>query len=65
MAKIVPIDARKRELRPITVSVGVAALTGREGETMESLVRRADEALYEAKRTGRDKVVLASTPSAA
>ncbi len=39
----------------ITVSAGVAA--HREGETLEDLLRRADEALYEAKRTGRDRVV--------
>ncbi len=39
---------------PVTVSLGVAVL--RPGETPESLVARADAALYEAKRAGRDCV---------
>jgi diguanylate cyclase (GGDEF)-like protein/PAS domain S-box-containing protein len=42
----------------VTVSGGVASL--REAETPEGLVRRADEALYEAKRTGRDRIVSAA-----
>jgi len=46
--------------RRVTVSGGVAALRS-DGETPEMLVRRADEALYEAKRTGRDRIVSAST----
>ena len=37
----------------MTVSIGWAAW---EGETAEELMRRADEALYEAKRSGRDRV---------
>ena len=41
-----------RELA-VTVSIGVAAW---DGEPPEELLRRADEALYEAKRTGRDRV---------
>jgi len=41
----------------ITVSAGVAARRPR--ERLDSLLRRADEALYEAKRTGRDRVVSA------
>jgi diguanylate cyclase len=39
----------------ITVSVGVAAWQG--GDTAESLVERADRALYEAKRGGRNRAV--------
>jgi diguanylate cyclase (GGDEF)-like protein len=45
------------ELR-VTVSVGVALLA--RGEGHEELLRRADEAMYEAKRQGRNRVVLAS-----
>jgi diguanylate cyclase (GGDEF)-like protein len=44
--------------KPVTVtaSVGVAAW---ERETVEELVARADQALYEAKKAGRDRVVSA------
>lgn len=41
----------------ITVSLGVALAVP--GETPDTLLRRADEALYAAKRGGRDRVVLA------
>ena len=43
---------------PITVSAGVAA-DGSAGADWESLLRRADAALYEAKRSGRNRVVAA------
>jgi len=39
-----------------TVSVGVASY--KEGDDLETLIKKADEALYEAKRTGKDKVVM-------
>jgi diguanylate cyclase (GGDEF)-like protein len=42
----------------VTVSVGVALARGPE-EAPEALFSRADAALYEAKRAGRDRVVLA------
>jgi diguanylate cyclase (GGDEF)-like protein len=44
-----------------TCSAGVAEWNG--DETPESLVRRADAALYEAKRIGRDRVIVASKVS--
>jgi diguanylate cyclase (GGDEF)-like protein len=41
---------------PVTVSMGVAAAEGAD-VVFEPLFRRADEALYRAKREGRDRVV--------
>jgi two-component system cell cycle response regulator len=40
----------------ITISIGIAASEG-EGDTAEALLRRADQALYSAKRNGRNRVV--------
>jgi two-component system cell cycle response regulator len=40
----------------ITVSIGVAELESA-SETLEDIVRRADEALYRAKREGRNRVI--------
>lgn len=40
----------------VTVSIGVAAATEAD-DTAESVIKRADEALYEAKRSGRNRVV--------
>jgi len=39
----------------VTASVGIAALDG-ESETPESLLKRADNALYAAKRRGRNRI---------
>ncbi len=43
----------------VTASLGVAAASS-ETRTPEALVQRADEALYKAKKSGRNRVVLAS-----
>jgi two-component system cell cycle response regulator len=39
-----------------TVSIGLTGLQ-EEDLTLESMIRRADQALYTAKRTGRNRVV--------
>jgi two-component system, cell cycle response regulator len=44
---------------PITVSIGVATLLHAE-DSLERLLKRADLALYEAKREGRNRVVEAA-----
>ncbi len=41
---------------PVTISIGIAALRGRE-DTAASILKRADQALYRAKRDGRNRVV--------
>lgn len=44
----------------VTISVGVAEAIG--GDTPETLVKRADGALYQAKQEGRNRAVIAETP---
>jgi len=43
----------------ITISIGIASTTGA-NDTAEALLHRADQALYSAKRTGRNRVVTAA-----
>jgi len=56
-----PIATPKGAL-PITVSLGVAQYAPNE-PTIDAALKRADEALYEAKHSGRNKVVVAKLPS--
>jgi two-component system cell cycle response regulator len=39
----------------VTISIGIAGVT--EGESAASAIKRADQALYRAKRDGRNRVV--------
>lgn len=55
----IPIAALPDGALNITVSVGVALRMGAD-ETPDQLLKRADDALYEAKRGGRDCVVMAA-----
>lgn len=45
---------------PVSLSIGVAEFPGH-GETPEALIAGADGALYHAKRSGRNRVVIAGT----
>jgi two-component system cell cycle response regulator len=44
------------KLLNVTLSIGIAALNGA-GDTAPALLKRADQALYRAKRDGRNRVV--------
>ena len=52
-----PVVVKKGECEvPITISLGVSSREG-DGDTPEKLLKRADIALYNAKRNGRNQVV--------
>lgn len=52
------------EALKVTVSIGVA-VTAPQSETIETLIERADSALYEAKRLGRNRIVFSEMPETA
>lgn len=52
-----PVKVQSKDLQ-VTVSIGGAVS---EGESMDELLNRADEALYRAKGSGRDRVVMAAS----
>ena len=52
-------DTVERARAGVTVSIGVAVAWPSPAEMPSSLMRRADQALYEAKRLGRNRVVCA------
>ncbi len=58
LAQRIGQSVRQRVLLPddrqVTVSIGLAEYL--EGDSLESIFKRADEALYQAKREGRDRV---------
>jgi two-component system, cell cycle response regulator len=53
--------AIRAEGRTIGVTCSIGAAEWEPGDTVDSLLRRADAALYEAKRTGRNRVVAAGS----
>jgi diguanylate cyclase (GGDEF)-like protein len=53
-------QAEKPPIAPVSLSGGVAEFSA--GDTVKSLVQRADDALYEAKRMGKNRVVIKEKP---
>lgn len=56
------ISHEGRDLGPVTMSFGVASSPGRGGPTGQDLITQADQALYRAKRGGRDRVEVGEAP---
>ncbi len=55
-ASALPLDANGHRVR-LTVSIGAASEKGDTLPSLEAMLGRADEALYQAKREGRNRVV--------
>ena len=55
---VAALDLRRLGVPGVSVSVGVA-VAARPGATIDGLIEDADNALYRAKRSGRDRVVAA------
>jgi diguanylate cyclase (GGDEF)-like protein len=55
------ISALAKAVGSVTISIGVAQFPVH-GSTFEALILAADKALYEAKRAGRNRVMVAATP---
>ncbi len=53
------IDCYEYKIKKMTISIGIARYP-QNGLTLDSLVASADKALYEAKNTGKNKVVIAN-----
>ncbi len=55
-----PLSSKEGVPVPVTISAGV--VDRRHGETLDSMLKVADEALYQAKREGRNRVVTSDPP---
>jgi diguanylate cyclase (GGDEF)-like protein/PAS domain S-box-containing protein len=56
------VEAIECEYRQLTVSIGVTTFSAAHGSA-EDIIRTADEALYAAKRAGRNRVVMSGDPT--
>jgi diguanylate cyclase (GGDEF)-like protein len=62
------LQARVRERppqvqgRPVAASVSIGVAEYQKDETLESLIRRVDQAMYAAKHGGRDRIAIADPP---
>lgn len=54
--ELAQIDHRLSDSNCVTISLGVATITSKEAETAEALLSQADQALYKAKASGRNRV---------
>ncbi|WP_322882082.1 sensor domain-containing diguanylate cyclase [Pandoraea sputorum] len=58
------LDHASSDFGHVTVSIGVACRQPQAGESVDMLVKAADRALYRAKATGRNRVIVASEDDA-
>ncbi|VVE74769.1 sensor domain-containing diguanylate cyclase [Pandoraea sputorum] len=58
------LDHASSDFGHVTVSIGVACRQPQAGESVDMLVEAADRALYRAKATGRNRVIVASEDDA-
>ncbi|MFO1090130.1 MAG: PleD family two-component system response regulator [Hyphomicrobiales bacterium] len=54
-----PFPIGEKAALPITISVGIASFASA-NDTLEEMLKRADDALYKAKREGRNRVIQAA-----
>ena len=59
-AKLIQVKKEGNEMKSITISQGIAVFP-RHGSTGEAILKAADEALYQAKKAGRDLVRVANS----
>ena len=57
------LKTRFNKTRPLTISVGMTQAVPAAGDDVERLIARADEALYEAKEAGRNRVIVSPPPT--
>lgn len=51
--------------KPLGMSIGIAVLAPNTGEALDALLARADEAMYDAKRSGKGRFAIAGAPAGA